>query len=241
MAEDIKPDDVVEMASEPIENIAPDDILETLSEPNEETADDEENLPHVSSDEQTDGSANAEPHGVFIKQEKTDKPHWYVIHTYSGYENKVKVNLDKAVVNRGFEDVILEVKVPMDETIEVKNGKKKHVMKKMYPGYVMVKMILDDETWYVVRNTRGVTGFVGPGSKPIPLTDKEVRTMGIEDVQIKLDIEVGENVMVTSGPLESFIGVVKEVHPEKQKVKVVVSMFGRDTIVDLDFVQIKRL
>jgi len=183
----------------------------------------------------------AEPHGVFIKQEKTDKPHWYVIHTYSGYENKVKVNLDKAVINRGFEDVILEVKVPMDETIEVKNGKKKHVMKKMYPGYVMVKMILDDETWYVVRNTRGVTGFVGPGSKPIPLTDKEVRTMGIEDVQIKLDIEVGENVMVVSGPLESFIGVVKEVHPEKQKVKVIVSMFGRDTVVDLDFVQIKRL
>lgn len=178
---------------------------------------------------------------VFIKQEKTDRPYWYVIHTYSGYENKVKVNLEKAILNRGFEDVILEVKVPMEETIEVKNGKKKHVMKKMYPGYVMVKMILDDETWYVVRNTRGVTGFVGPGSKPIPLTDKEVRAMGVEDIQIKLDVEVGENVMVTSGPLESFIGVIKEVHPEKQKVKVVVSMFGRDTLVDLDFVQIKRI
>lgn len=186
-------------------------------------------------------NVSSEPHGVFIKQEKTDTPRWYVIHTYSGYENKVKMNLEKAIVNRGFEDVILEVKVPMDETIEVKNGKKKHVMKKMYPGYVMVKMILDDETWYVVRNTRGVTGFVGPGSKPIALTDKEVRTMGIEDVQIKLDIEIGDNVMVTSGPLESFIGIIKEVQPEKQKVKVVVSMFGRDTIVDLDFVQIKRI
>jgi transcriptional antiterminator NusG len=181
------------------------------------------------------------PIGVFIKQEKTDKPYWYVVHTYSGYENKVKANLEKAIVNRGFEDVILEVKVPMEETIEMKNGKKKHVMKKMYPGYVMVKMILDDETWYVVRNTRGVTGFVGPGSKPIPLTDKEVRAMGVENVQIKLDVEVGENVMVTSGPLESFVGVVKEVQPEKQKVKVVVSMFGRDTLVDLDFVQIKRI
>jgi len=181
------------------------------------------------------------PQGVFIKQEKTDKPYWYVIHTYSGYENKVKMNLEKAIQNRNFEDVILEVKVPMEESIEVKNGKKKHVMKKRYPGYVMVKMILDDETWYVVRNTRGVTGFVGPGSKPIPLTDKEVRAMGVENVPIKLDVEVGENVMVTSGPLESFVGVIKEVHAEKQKVKVVVSMFGRDTLVDLDFVQIKRI
>ncbi|MDD5017296.1 MAG: transcription termination/antitermination protein NusG [Eubacteriales bacterium] len=192
-------------------------------------------------EETTEEARKPEPQGVFIKQEKTDKPYWYVIHTYSGYENKVKVNLEKAIQNRGFEDVILEVKVPMEETIEVKNGKKKHVMKKMYPGYVMVKMILDDETWYVVRNTRGVTGFVGPGSKPIPLTDKEVRAMGVEDVQIKLDVEIGENVMVTSGPLESFVGVIKEVHPEKQKVKVVVSMFGRDTLVDLDFVQIKRI
>ncbi len=192
-------------------------------------------------DIKTEEARKPELQGVFIKQEKTDKPYWYVVHTYSGYENKVKANLEKAIHNRGFEDIILEVKVPMEETIEVKNGKKKHVMKKMYPGYVMVKMILDDETWYVVRNTRGVTGFVGPGSKPIPLTDKEVRAMGVENIPIKLSVEVGENVMVTSGPLESFIGVIKEVNPEKQKVKVVVSMFGRDTLVDLDFVQIKRI
>jgi len=191
--------------------------------------------------EKTEQTKAKELSGVFIKQEKTDKPYWYVVHTYSGYENKVKANLEKAIANRGFEDVILEVKVPMEESIEVKNGKKKHVMKKRYPGYVMVKMILDDETWYVVRNTRGVTGFVGPGSKPIPLTDKEVRAMGVENVPIKLDVEVGENVMVTSGPLESFVGIIKEVQPEKQKVKVVVSMFGRDTLVDLDFVQIKRI
>ncbi len=193
------------------------------------------------SDSKTEQSRKTELSGVFIKQEKTDKPYWYVIHTYSGYENKVKANLEKAIQNRGFEDIILEVKVPMEESIEVKNGKKKHVMKKRYPGYVMIKMILDDETWYVVRNTRGVTGFVGPGSKPIPLTDKEVRAMGVENVPIKLDVEVGENVMITSGPLESFVGVIKEVQPEKQKVKVVVSMFGRDTLVDLDFVQIKRI
>lgn len=192
-------------------------------------------------DVKTEENKRTELQGVFIKQEKTDKPYWYVVHTYSGYENKVKANLEKAIHNRGFEDIILEVKVPMEETIEVKNGKKKHVMKKMYPGYVMVKMILDDETWYVVRNTRGVTGFVGPGSKPIPLTDKEVRAMGVENIPIKLSVEVGENVMVTSGPLESFVGVIKEVNPEKQKVKVVVSMFGRDTLVDLDFVQIKRI
>jgi transcription termination/antitermination protein NusG len=189
----------------------------------------------------TEETKKPELQGVFIKQEKTDKPYWYVIHTYSGYENKVKMNLEKAIVNHGFQDLILEVKVPMEESIEVKNGKKKHVMKKMYPGYVMVKMILDDETWYVVRNTRGVTGFVGPGSRPIPLTDKEVRAMGVENIPIKLSVEVGENVMVTSGPLESFIGVIREVNPERQKVKVVVSMFGRDTLVDLDFVQIKRI
>ena len=207
------------------------------------TMSDEEKAGLVMNDdpETTEQQKKPEPQGVFIKQEKTDKPYWYVIHTYSGYENKVKMNLEKAIQNRNFEDVILEVKVPMEESIEVKNGKKKHVMKKRYPGYVMVKMILDDETWYVVRNTRGVTGFVGPGSKPIPLTDKEVRAMGVENVPIKLDVEVGENVMVTSGPLESFVGVIKEVHPEKQKVKVVVSMFGRDTLVDLDFVQIKRI
>ena len=166
---------------------------------------------------------------------------WYVIHTYSGYENKVMTNLLKTVENNGLHDSILDVKVPMEETIEVKNGKKKHVQRKLYPGYVMVKMFLTDETWYVVRNTRGVTGFVGPGSKPIPLSDAEVRAMGVENVHIKLDVQVGENVMITSGPLESFIGVVDEINAEKQKVKVTVSMFGRDTSVELDFVQVKRI
>ena len=177
----------------------------------------------------------------FIKQEKTDKPYWYVVYTYSGYENKVMANLMKTVENLGLHDSILDVKVPMEETIEVKNGKKKHVQRKLFPGYVMVKMFLTDDSWYVVRNTRGVTGFVGPGSKPIPLSDAEVRAMGVEDVPIKLDVEVGENIMITSGPLESFIGVVEEINTEKQKVKVTVSMFGRDTLVELDFVQVKRI
>jgi len=196
---------------------------------------------------ETDAEAEQEQNGnvldakKFIKQEKTDKAFWYVVHTYSGYENKVQANLEKAVANRGLEDVILEIKVPMEETIEVKNGKRKHVSKKMFPGYVMAKMILTDDSWYVVRNTRGVTGFVGPGSKPIPLSDAEVREMGVENVPIKIDVEVGDNVMVKSGPLESFVGVVEEIHPEKQKIKVTVSMFGRDTLVELDFVQVKRI
>ena len=227
MSDELKPGGVIDAPEETLElNNEPEGAIDVIDAPESE----------LELNKKPEG-----PIGVFIKQEKTDKPYWYVVHTYSGYENKVKANLEKAIVNRGFEDVILEVKVPMEETIEMKNGKKKHVMKKMYPGYVMVKMILDDETWYVVRNTRGVTGFVGPGSKPIPLTDKEVRAMGVENVLIKLDVELGDNVMVTSGPLESFVGVVREVNPEKQKVKVVVSMFGRDTMVDLDFVQIKRI
>ncbi len=178
---------------------------------------------------------------TFIKQEKTDKPYWYVVYTYSGYENKVMDNLLKTIENHNLQDTIIGVKVPMEESVEIKNGKKRHVTRKMFPGYVMVKMFLTDESWYVVRNTRGVTGFVGPSSKPIPLSDAEVRSMGIEDVRINLDVEVGNNVIVTSGPLESFIGLVEEVNAERQKVRVLVSMFGRDTSVELDFVQVKRI
>ena len=178
---------------------------------------------------------------VFIKQEKTDKPYWYVVYTYSGYENKVMDNLKKTIENHNLQDVILDIKLPMEETIETKNGKKRHVSKKMFPGYVMVKMFLTDDSWYIVRNTRGVTGFVGPSSKPIPLSDAEVRTMGLENVRISVDVEPGDTIIVVSGPLESFVGVVEEVNTEKQKVKVQVSMFGRDTSVELDFVQIKKI
>ncbi|MFR6343439.1 MAG: transcription termination/antitermination protein NusG [Christensenellales bacterium] len=158
---------------------------------------------------------------------------WYVVHTYSGYENKVKANLEKSVENRGMQDMILEVKVPMEDSIEVKNGKKKTVSRKVYPGYVMIKMFLTDESWYIVRNTRGVTGFVGPGSRPIPLSDAEVRMTGIENVSIDIDVEVGQNVTITSGPLENFVGVIEEINKERQKLKVSVSMFGRDTTVEL--------
>ncbi len=175
------------------------------------------------------------------RHETTDRPMWYVVHTYSGYENKVKANLEKTVENRGMQDVIFEVKVPMEDSIEVKNGKKKSVSRKVYPGYVMVKMILTDESWYVVRNTRGVTGFVGPGSRPIPLSDTEVRMTGIENVAIEIDVEVGQTVRITSGPLENFVGVIQEINKERQKLKVAVSMFGRDTIVELDFVQVHKI
>ncbi|MGI6112561.1 MAG: transcription termination/antitermination protein NusG [Mahellales bacterium] len=170
-----------------------------------------------------------------------DNGRWYVVHTYSGYENKVKANLEKTVENRNLGDLIFDIKVPMEEQIEVKNGKKKAILKKVYPGYVLVKMIMTDESWYVVRNTRGVTGFVGPGSKPIPLTDDEVRAMGVEDIPIVLNIDIGQNVRVVSGPLENFIGVVEGIDNERQKVKVAVSMFGRDTPVELDFAQIQKI
>ena len=166
---------------------------------------------------------------------------WYVVHTYSGYENKVKVNLEKSVENRGMQDLIQEVSVPMEDTIEIKNGKRKTVSRKVYPGYVMVKMVLTDETWYIVRNTRGVTGFVGPGSRPIPLMDAEVRMTGVENVPIVLDVEVGQDVTITSGPLEGFAGVITEINKERQKLKVSVSMFGRDTLAELDFVQVRKL
>jgi len=166
---------------------------------------------------------------------------WYVVHTYSGYENKVKANLEKIVENRGMQDFILDIVVPMEEQIEIKDGKKKATLRKVFPGYVLVKMIMTDESWYVVRNTRGVTGFVGPGSKPVPLTDDEVKTMGVEEFAPVLDYMVGDNVRVVSGPLENFIGIVEEINLEKKKVKVSVSMFGRETPVELELVQIQKI
>ncbi|WP_432404533.1 transcription termination/antitermination protein NusG [Wukongibacter sp. M2B1] len=166
---------------------------------------------------------------------------WYVAHTYSGHEKKVKANIEKIVENRGMEDVIHEVVVPTEEKVEIKNGKKKVKQKKIFPGYVIVKMIMNDESWYVVRNTRGVTGFVGPASKPVPLTDEEVQWMGIEDKLPSINVEVGETVKVTSGPFENFIGEVKGINNERQTLKVSISMFGRETPVELEFTQVEKL
>ena len=166
---------------------------------------------------------------------------WYVAHTYSGYENKVKANIEKTIENRHLEDQILEVRVPMQDVTELKNGAQKLVSRKMFPGYVLVKMIVTNESWYLVRNTQGVTGFVGHGSDPIPLTTEEVRRMGIEKIYIDLDIDVGDTVKVINGPFENFMGVVEEVNMEKQTLKAKVSMFGRDTPVELDFAQVDKI
>ena len=162
---------------------------------------------------------------------------WYVIHTFSGYEKKVQANIEKTVENRNLHDLILEIKVPMEEVVETKEDtpEQKTVLRKTCPGYVMVKMIMTDDSWYVIRNTRGVTGFVGPASKPVPLTDEEVFAMGIERKVISIDFEVGSSVRVCEGPLADFVGVVEEINTEKQLVRVIVSMFGRETPVELDF------
>lgn len=171
----------------------------------------------------------------------SENANWYVVHTYSGHENKVKANIEKIVENRGMEDVIVEVAVPTEEVVEVKNGKKKVKLKKIFPGYVIVKMIMTDESWYVVRNTRGVTGFVGPGSKPIPLTEDEVSNMGIDKKEVIIDIVLGESVRVISGPFDSFVGVVEEINMDKQSFKVLISMFGRETPVELEFSQVVKI
>lgn len=169
------------------------------------------------------------------------KAKWYVVHTYSGHENKVKVNIEKLVENRGMQDLILSVVVPTEDRVEIKNGQRKVKTRKIFPGYVLVKMVHTSESWYLVRNTQGVTGFVGHGSEPIPLTDDEVRRMGIEKVYIDLDIEQGDNVKVISGPFESFMGVVEEVNMDRQVLRVKISMFGRDTPVELEFGQVDKI
>lgn len=171
----------------------------------------------------------------------SEETKWYVVHTYSGYENKVKANLEKIVENRSMQDYIVDIVVPMEEQIEIKDGKKKATLKKVFPGYVLVKMIMSDESWYIVRNTRGVTGFVGPGSKPVPLSDDEVKAMGVEEIITEVDYDVNDSVRVISGPLENFIGIVEEINLEKKKVRVSVSMFGRETPVELELVQIQKI
>lgn len=170
----------------------------------------------------------------------SERARWYVVHTYSGYENKVKANLEKTIENRNLQELIHDVQVPMEEVVEEKDGKKKITQKKIFPGYVLVKMLMNDDSWYVVRNTRGVTGFVGPGSKPVPLTDEEVDSMGITEKPIDIDLEIGETVKIISGPLENFVAVIREIHHEKHKIKGFVDMFGRETSVELDFNQIEK-
>ncbi len=164
----------------------------------------------------------------------SDTAKWYVVHTYSGYENKVATNLEKMVENRRLQDLIEEIIIPTEKVVEVKDNKRKEIERKIFPGYVLVKMTMTDESWYVVRNTRGVTGFVGTTTKPIPLTQEEVDRLGVESREIIIDYAVGDNVKIVGGPLSGFVGTVEEIDKEKQKVKVKVSMFGRETSAELE-------
>jgi transcriptional antiterminator NusG len=183
-----------------------------------------------------------------VAQKPKDNRNWFVVHTYSGYENKVKANLERRIHSMGMQDKIFRVLVPMEDEVEFKDGKRKITPKKVFPGYVLVEMTMDDQSWYVVRNTQGVTGFVGspgPGEKPVPLQDKEVKTilkqMGIEAPKLKIDFKKGDRVKVTSGPFFDFTGVVDEISPEKERLRALISIFGRETPVELEFFQVEKV
>ncbi len=165
---------------------------------------------------------------------------WYVVHTYSGYENKVMDSLQKTVDNRGLQNTICDIRVPVEEVVEIKNGRRHVVPRKVYPGYVLVRMIMNDESWYIVRNTRGVTGFVGPGSKPIPLTEDEVKNMLADGQKRVSAVEPGDNVTILAGPFENFEGVVREVNIREKRVSVSVMFIGRETLVELDLDQVNK-
>lgn len=166
---------------------------------------------------------------------------WYVAHTYSGYENKVKVDLEKTIINRNLQDFILEVNVPVEEVVEVKNGARKVTERKLFPGYVLVKMIMNQETWYVVRNTRGVTGFVGPGSEPVPLTEDEIANLGMgEKKSVVVDYKEGDSVIAITGAWRDTVGRIKSINQSKQTVTIMVELFGRETPVELGFTEVKK-
>ena len=165
---------------------------------------------------------------------------WYVAHTYSGYETKVKTDIEKTIVNRNLEDYILEVSVPMEEVMEIRNGKRSVVKRKLFPGYVLVHMIMNDETWYVVRNTRGVTGFVGPGSKPVPVPDEDMVIYADKPQEVTVDVAVGDPVLVTAGVWKDYRGVVNAIDMVKQTVTINVELFGRETPVEIDFKEIAK-
>ena len=166
---------------------------------------------------------------------------WYVVHTYSGYENKVKANIEKTIENRHLEEEILEVKVPMQDVTELKNGARKTVQKKMFPGYVLINMIMNDDTWYVVRNTRGVTGFVGPGSKPVPLTEAEMKPLGIKMENMTVEFAEGDTIAVVAGVWKDTVGVVQRIDYGKQTATINVELFGRETPVEISFAEIRKL
>ncbi len=166
---------------------------------------------------------------------------WYVVHTFSGYENKVATNLEKIVENRHLQDWIQKVRVPTETVVEVKDNQRREVERKVFPGYVLVKMVLTDDSWFVVRNVRGCTGFVGPNGKPVPLTEQEISALGVEKKELVVDYSVGDTVRITDGPLENFSGMVEEIDRDKNLVRVTISMFGRETSVELELEQVERM
>ena len=166
---------------------------------------------------------------------------WYVVHTYSGYENKVKANIEKTIENRHLEEEILEVRVPMEDVAEMKNGARKTVQKKLFPGYVLINMIMNDDTWYVVRNTRGVTGFVGPGSKPVPLTEAEMKPLGIKTENVSVDFAEGDTIAVVAGVWKDTVGVVQRMDFGKQTATINVELFGRETPVEIGFAEVRKM
>ena len=191
----------------------------------------------------SDSTASAE-NEVAAETQSTDtneNAHWYVVHTYSGYEKKVKDNLESAIINRHLENQIFEVRIPLQDVVEVKNGVRKNVQRKMFPGYVLVNMDMNDETWYVVRNTRGVTGFVGPGSKPVPLTDAEIKPLGIKTDTVSVDFGVGDEIAVVAGVWKDTAGVVQRMDFGKQTATINVDLFGRETPVEISFDEVRRI
>ena len=174
------------------------------------------------------------------EEEGNPNVHWYVVHTSSGYENKVKANIEKTIENRHLEDKIIEVRVPLEDVVEVRNGSRKTVQRKMFPGYVLINMEMDDETWYVVRNTRGVTGFVGPGSKPVPLSDMEIKPLGIRTENMTVDFGVGEEILVVAGVWKDTVGVVQRMDFGKQTATINVDLFGRETPVEISFAEVRK-
>jgi transcriptional antiterminator NusG len=225
----------------PIEGVTAEDAIVENETVQDVTAED------ATGEVSTGEDATAEETAVRSPRAKDDR-NWFVVHTYSGYENKVKANLERRIHSMNMQDKIFRVLVPMEDEVEFKDGKRKITPKKVFPGYVLVEMTMDDQSWYVVRNTQGVTGFVGspgPGEKPVPLPDKEVKTilkqMGIEAPKLKIDFKKGDRVKVTSGPFFDFTGVVDEITPEKERLRALISIFGRETPVELEFFQVEKV
>ena len=202
-----------------------------MSEDKKEALETEETLLPEEEEQAAEGEDSAE-------EESPAK--WYVVHTYSGYENKVKANIEKTIENRALQEQILEVRIPVVDTYELKNGVRKNVQRKLFPGYVLVNMIMNDDTWYVVRNTRGVTGFVGPGSKPVPLSDAEVKPLGIKSGRINVDFKEGDLISVVAGVWKDTQGVVQKLDFGKQTATINVELFGRDTPVEISFAEVKK-